>query len=100
MHYRPVIKVRTSEITARYLSEDEWVCIADRRRAGHGVREIAEELGRSPSAISRNLRLNLDQPLARTGRSRSNARQSSAVSGRAGPSSSGMRGCAGSLLSG
>jgi IS30 family transposase len=48
------------EISPRYLSEDERVQIADLRRAGAGVRAIAERLGRSPSTISRELRRNGD----------------------------------------
>jgi transposase, IS30 family len=36
------------------------VRIADLRQAGHGVRAIAEQTGRSPSAISRELRRNRD----------------------------------------
>ena len=38
--------------------EDERVRIADLRRAGAGVRAIAEQTGRSPSTISRELRRN------------------------------------------
>jgi transposase, IS30 family len=48
------------EISPRYLSEDERVRIADLRRAGTGVRAIAEQTGRSPSTISRELRRNRD----------------------------------------
>lgn len=45
-------------ISARFLSEDERVQIADLRRDGATVRAIAAELGRSPSTISRELRRN------------------------------------------
>jgi IS30 family transposase len=55
-----VITARKSEISPRYLSEDERVRIADLRRAGLGVRAIAAELGRSPSTVSRELRRNQD----------------------------------------
>ena len=48
------------EISPRYLSEDERVQIADLRRAGAGVRAIAERLDRSPSTVSRELRRNRD----------------------------------------
>ncbi|MDQ2811374.1 MAG: helix-turn-helix domain-containing protein [Actinomycetota bacterium] len=48
------------EISPRYLSEDERVRIADLRRAGDGVRAIAEQTGRSPSPVSRELRRNRD----------------------------------------
>ncbi len=43
---------------SRYLTEDERVQIADRRRENAGVRQIAAELGRSASTISRELRRN------------------------------------------
>ncbi|MBP2365132.1 IS30 family transposase [Pseudonocardia parietis] len=49
-----------NDISARYLSEDERVAIADLRRSKMGVRAIASELGRSPSTISRELRRNRD----------------------------------------
>jgi transposase, IS30 family len=58
VHYPPVTGARKAEISPRYLSEDERVCIADLRRAGLGVRAIAGQLGRSPSTISRELRRN------------------------------------------
>jgi len=61
LHYPPVVtrgKVPEREISDRYLSEDERVRIADLRKAGAGVRAIAERLGRSPSTISRELRRN------------------------------------------
>ncbi|MCU1692301.1 MAG: family transposase [Frankiales bacterium] len=45
-------------ISARYLSEDERVVIADLHRAGRGVRQIAAELGRQPSTVSRELTRN------------------------------------------
>jgi IS30 family transposase len=56
-----VINTRAKKcISTRYLSEDERVAIADLRRAKLGVREIARELVRSPSTISRELRRNRD----------------------------------------
>ena len=63
LHYPPVIiggRAGGREISDRYLSEDERVWIADLRRAGAGVRAIAEKLGRSPSTVSRELRRNRD----------------------------------------
>jgi IS30 family transposase len=61
LHYPPVVGVkRKREISARFLSEDERVRIADLRRAGEGVRAIARELGRDPATISRELRRNVD----------------------------------------
>jgi IS30 family transposase len=60
LHYPPVINARKREISARYLSEEERVRIADLLRAGLGVRAIAAELGRSPATVSRELRRNRD----------------------------------------
>jgi IS30 family transposase len=62
LHYAPVVGAGAvkREISPRYLSEDERVQIADLRRAGAGVRAIAERLGRGPSTISRELRRNRD----------------------------------------
>ncbi len=60
LHYAPVVSARKSEISERYLSEDERVRVADLRGAGYGVRAIAKELGRSPSTISRELRRNAE----------------------------------------
>jgi transposase, IS30 family len=60
LHYPPVITMRKQEISARYLSEDERVTLADLRRRGCSVRAIAAELRRSPSTISRELRRNQD----------------------------------------
>ncbi len=62
VHYAPVVGAGAvrREISPRYLSEDERVRIADLRRAGAGVRAIAEQTGRSPSTISRELRRNRD----------------------------------------
>jgi IS30 family transposase len=45
--------------TGRYLSLLERQRIASLRGRGHGVREIARRLGRSPSTVSRELRCNL-----------------------------------------
>ena len=59
-HYLPVINVQKREISSRYLSEDERVRIADLHRAGRGVRQIAAELGRNASTVSRELRCNRD----------------------------------------
>jgi IS30 family transposase len=40
---------------SRYLREDDRILIADRRREGASIRDIARELGRSPSTVSREL---------------------------------------------
>ncbi len=60
LHYPPVISARKSQVSPRFLSEDERVRIADLRRAGLGVRAIAGQLGRSPSTVSRELRRNCE----------------------------------------
>ena len=59
-HYPPVVTERKSEISPRFLSEDERTTIADLRRAGRSMRSIADELGRDVSTISRELRRNRD----------------------------------------
>lgn len=60
LHYSPVINPRRKEISARYLSAEERVTIADLHRRGLTVRAIAAELNRSPSTVSRELRRNED----------------------------------------
>ena len=61
LHYPPVISAnRRTPISTRYLSEDERMTISDLRRAGATLRTIANELGRSPSTISREVRRNVD----------------------------------------
>ena len=62
LHYAPVVGAGAvrREISPRYLSEDERVRIADLRRAGVGCGRFAEQTGRSPSTISRELRRNRD----------------------------------------
>jgi IS30 family transposase len=61
LHYPAAVGGRRRrEISARFLSEDERVRIADLRRAGAGVRAIAGELGRDPATVSRELRGNVD----------------------------------------
>ncbi|ORA21158.1 IS30 family transposase, partial [Mycobacterium angelicum] len=46
------------QISNRYLSEEERIVIADLRRSGLGIREIADKLGRAASTVSRELRRN------------------------------------------
>src|SRR5664280_3475424 len=53
LHYPAVINSRRREISARYLSEDERIRIADLRRAEHGVRAIAGAVARSAATVSR-----------------------------------------------
>ena len=55
--YRSTVD-KPKQINARYLDQDERVSIADWRRAGAGVREIARRIGRSPSTVSRELARN------------------------------------------
>ena len=50
-HYDPVIIVK-APVSARFLSEDERVTIADLRRRGHTIRDIGARLGRAPSTVS------------------------------------------------
>ncbi len=51
-------RLAVREISARYLSQDERIEIADLRLAGLSIRQIADQLGRAPSTISRELRRN------------------------------------------
>jgi IS30 family transposase len=80
LHYPPVVTTRsTTPISARFLSEDERIVIADLRRTGATVRTIAPELDRSPSTVSRELRRNADP----AGRYRPSAVHRAAVQRRA-----------------
>jgi transposase, IS30 family len=58
-YYRP-ITAPPPTVSARFLSEDERVRIADLHRGGWSTRAIARKLGRDPSTISRELRRNAD----------------------------------------
>lgn len=58
LHYPSVITSRTAVVSPRYLSHDERVVIADLSRAGLSSRRIAEQVGRSPSTVSRELARN------------------------------------------
>lgn len=61
VHYPPVsIASAPRERHPRYLSLEERMAIADLRREGQGVREIAAAIGRSPATVSRELRRNAD----------------------------------------
>ena len=59
--YPAVVDLKQREYSARYLSEDERVVIADLHRQGESVRRIATSVGRSPATISRELRRNPDE---------------------------------------
>jgi transposase, IS30 family len=54
----PITEVEPPVVRGRFLNEDERIVIADRRRAGATLQQIAEELGRNRSTISRELRNN------------------------------------------
>ena len=56
----PVPPLPPKRYSARYLSEDERVRLADLRREGRTMRDIAVLMGRSPSTISRELRRGVD----------------------------------------
>jgi len=63
LHLPPVItttSVPAKRYSARYLSEDERVRLADLRREGRTMREIAVLMDRSPATISRELRRGAD----------------------------------------
>lgn len=51
-------RLAVRQISARFLSQDERVEIADLRAQGLGGRQIALRLGRAPSTVSRELRRN------------------------------------------
>jgi transposase, IS30 family len=51
-------RLAVREVSARFLSQDERIEIADLRHAGLSIRQIAGRLGRAPSTISRELRRN------------------------------------------
>ncbi|MEU9764086.1 IS30 family transposase [Streptomyces sp. NPDC047987] len=55
--YAPIGR-KPGEVSDRFLSQDERIQIADLLCAGHSLRSIARQLGRSPSTISRELNRN------------------------------------------
>lgn len=54
----PLDRLAVREISTRFLTQDERIEIADLHRAGVSIRQIALEVGRAPSTISRELRRN------------------------------------------
>ena len=54
----PARKVLVAGASSRFLTEDERIVIADRRRAKASIRAIAAELGRPASTISREIARN------------------------------------------
>jgi transposase, IS30 family len=51
-------RLAVRQISARFLSQDERIEIADLHHAGLSIRRIAQRIGRAPSTISRELRRN------------------------------------------
>jgi IS30 family transposase len=58
--YPPITPPAATVISARFLSVEERIKIADLRRAGGTMRSIGAQLGRSPATISRELHRNRD----------------------------------------
>src|SRR5690349_11338326 len=54
----PLDRLEVRQVSARYLFQQERIEIADLHHEGVGVREIARQVGRSPSTISRELKRN------------------------------------------
>lgn len=54
----PLDRLTVRQISARFLSQEERIEIADLRSAGLSLRQIAAKLSRAPSTISRELRRN------------------------------------------
>nr|WP_239654583.1 helix-turn-helix domain-containing protein [Rhodococcus sp. AD45] len=54
----PLDRLAVRAISPRFLSEDERIQVADLRRERLSIRQIATQLNRSPSTISRELRRN------------------------------------------
>jgi transposase len=59
--YAPVLAPRPRPSSSRYLSEEQRILIADLHRAGGTCAEIAVEMGRSTSTVSRELARNRDE---------------------------------------
>ena len=54
----PLERLAVRQISARFLSQDERIEIADLHHSGWSIRQIAPKLGRAPSTVSRELRRN------------------------------------------
>lgn len=54
----PLERLAVREVSSRYLSQDERVEIADLHHGGLSIRQIAGQVGRAPSTVSRELRRN------------------------------------------
>jgi transposase, IS30 family len=57
----PHERLAVREVSARFLSQDERIELADLHHAGISIRQIAHRLGRAPSTISRELRRNVSR---------------------------------------
>lgn len=53
--YAPISLKAPPTISSRYLSEGERIQIADALQIGRSLRQIAAEMGRSPSTVSREV---------------------------------------------
>jgi IS30 family transposase len=63
--YPPIVPPAPGPISARFLSEEERLVIADGLVAGRSGRTIAAELGRSPSTVTREILRNRDPETGR-----------------------------------
>jgi hypothetical protein len=54
----PLERLAVRQISARFLSQEERIEIADLRHAGVSIWQVASRLGRAPSTVSRELRRN------------------------------------------
>lgn len=61
VHYPAVTSTVSKPVHPRYLSPEERTTIADLRRVGTSVHDIARALGRAASTVSRELRRNTDE---------------------------------------
>jgi transposase, IS30 family len=57
----PLERLAVREVSARFLSQDERIELADLHHADISIRQIAHRLGRAPSTISRELRRNVSR---------------------------------------
>ena len=87
---RPPLSARDRNCTPqgdspRFLSLDERIRIADLRRGGLSIRQVADKLGRAPSTVSREIAVTHSPTRAGTVRSRPTAGRSTLWRGRASP---------------
>jgi IS30 family transposase len=53
---KPLDRLAVKTINPRYLSQEERIEIAELRHAGLSIRQVAQQIGRAPSTVSRELR--------------------------------------------